>query len=94
MPSTETTILLEVAGERGSQLRKWGVQRHTDAVWLAILHEETGEAARAILEADEENMRAELIQVAAVAVAWVEDIDRRRADREADPAWRRMHEAP
>jgi NTP pyrophosphatase (non-canonical NTP hydrolase) len=91
MPSSETTILLEVAGERGNQLKKWGVQRHTDAVWLTILHEETGEAARAILEADEENLRAELIQVAAVAAAWIEDIDRRRADRVADPTWRQVH---
>ena len=82
MPSYETNIILEVVGERQAQLQKWGIQNHTDAMWLAILHEETGEAATGILEGDEENLRAELVQVAAVAVAWVEAIDRRRAERD------------
>ena len=50
---------------------------------LAVLSEEVGEVARALLELmrlanDTHGMdlRAELIQVAAVAVAWVESIDR------------------
>lgn len=53
---------------------------------LAILTEEVGECARAILEAVYEGagapdgpLRAELVQTAAVAVAWVEAIDRRNA---------------
>lgn len=44
--------------------------------WFDILKEEVFEAGA---EADELNLRAELIQVAAVAVSWVESIDRRRA---------------
>lgn len=44
-------------------------------VKLAVLTEEVGEVARALLEENAEstaNLRAELVQVAAVAVAWVE----------------------
>lgn len=42
--------------------------------WRHILDEEVREA---FAEADPAKLRAELIQVAAVAVAWVEAIDRR-----------------
>jgi hypothetical protein len=42
--------------------------------WMLILREEFYEA---FAEADPAALRAELIQVAAVAVAWVEAIDRR-----------------
>lgn len=45
-----------------------------DTDWTGILLEEVYEA---LAEADVEKLRAELIQVAAVAVAWVEDIDSR-----------------
>ena len=43
--------------------------------WRHILVEEFYEA---MAEADPSNLRTELIQIAAVAVAWVEAIDRRR----------------
>lgn len=42
--------------------------------WLPVLLEEVFEAAA---EADVPALRAELVQVAAVAVAWVEALDRR-----------------
>ena len=42
--------------------------------WLHILEEEVAEA---FAESDPARLREELIQVAAVAVAWVEAIDRR-----------------
>lgn len=42
--------------------------------WAAILAEEVGEALQ---EDDPVKLRAELVQVAAVACAWVEAIDRR-----------------
>lgn len=60
-----------------------------DLARLAVLAEEFGEVARAILEAGygsgtpvvvahwDHQMRAELVQVAAVSVAWVEAIDAR-----------------
>lgn len=45
--------------------------------WLHILREEFYEASA---ETDQAKLRNELIQVAAVAVAWVECIDRREKD--------------
>lgn len=61
---------------------------------LVVLTEEVGEVARAILESGfvprhlvgqvdaigDPELRDELVQVAAVAVAWIEAIDARRAD--------------
>lgn len=44
--------------------------------WFLILCEEFFEAGA---ETDTDALRKELIQVAAVAIAWVENIDRRRA---------------
>lgn len=41
-------------------------------VKAAVLTEESGEVARAVLERDHANLRTELVQVAAVAVAWLE----------------------
>lgn len=49
--------------------------RADDLAWDGILLEEVYEALAEI--GDDEKLRAELIQVAAVAVAWVEAIDRR-----------------
>lgn len=43
--------------------------------WRLILLEEVAEA---FAENDPAKLRAELVQVAAVATAWIEDIDRRR----------------
>ncbi|MDT3440284.1 MULTISPECIES: hypothetical protein [unclassified Pseudofrankia] len=52
-----------------------------DAVRLPVLVEEVGEVARAMLEgADPRHLRDELIQVAAVALTWVEAL-RDRTDQ-------------
>ena len=61
-----------VRDERIRQDKKWGEQNHRDSTWLAILVEEVGEAAKAILEKDGDDLEKEIIQVAAVAVAWRE----------------------
>ena len=45
-------ISLQVQEERDCQEKKWGVQSHTREKWLAILMEEVGEVAKAILEAE------------------------------------------
>lgn len=75
-------VLRDVLAERGRQLERWGEQRHSPPVWLAILTEEVGEVAKEIADAwagadilDAEAYRDELIQVAAVAVAAIESID-------------------
>ena len=54
---------------------------NTDAKRLAILVEEVGEVAHAMTydAADEDELMKELVQVAAVAIAWVES--RRRTAR-------------
>lgn len=49
--------------------------RAKDCTWALILNEEVREA---FAETDAAKLRAELIQVAAVAVQWVEAIDRRQ----------------
>jgi NTP pyrophosphatase (non-canonical NTP hydrolase) len=75
----------DVAVERIRQIEKWGDQRHDDAWWCVIEMEELGEVARAVYERDTQTtrkrdtdqLRDELVQVAAVAVAWIEDIDSR-----------------
>jgi hypothetical protein len=41
-------------------------------VKAAVLSEECGEVSRAVLDRDDRQLRDELVQVAAVAVAWLE----------------------
>ena len=69
-------VLKEVLNERLNQEAKWGEQNHDNPLYVTILTEEVGEVAKAILEKDIQNLREELIQVAAVAVAMVECLDR------------------
>lgn len=74
-------ILDEVFEERLNQDLEWGVQNHSATDWLVILAEEFGEVAKEACEIrfnriDPANYRAELIQVAAVAVAAIEALDR------------------
>lgn len=74
-------VLEEVSEERTFQDSKWGLQNHVPYVWLAILTEEVGEVAQEILRSDFAGKslsayRAELVQVAAVAVAAIQNLDR------------------
>lgn len=78
-------VLHEVVGERCRQDARWGVQNHTGQYWIAILGEEFGEVCKAILEQEVVDLRAELIQVAAVAVAAVESLDRQGVTRQPYP---------
>lgn len=79
-------VLTEVRQERRNQDATWGEQNHEDGWWMAILAEEVGEAAQETLRMHfggkaPHDLREELIQVAAVAVAWVEALDRRTDGR-------------
>jgi NTP pyrophosphatase (non-canonical NTP hydrolase) len=73
-----------VSDERSRQDAKWGEQNHDPAMYLTILMEEVGEAAQAALalrfgkptDAAHAHYREELVQVAAVAVAMIECLDR------------------
>ena len=71
-------VLQDIHKERDRQDRKWGEQNHNPFVWLAILGEEYGESCKAALESsvDDSIYRKELIEVAAVAIAAVESLDR------------------
>lgn len=72
-----------IDAERGRQAAKWSVPHPwgegdcssdlvPELVKLAVLTEETGEVARAILDKTPDQLRCELVQVAAVTVAWLE----------------------
>ena len=82
-------IFDEIKNERKRQDEKWGEQNHYPIEWCAILGEEVGEVNRAAIEehfkedyreqfknGNFDNYRSELIQVAAVAVAMIECIDK------------------
>lgn len=79
-------VLGEVTTERFKQEEKWGQQNHGDFKWLTILGEEVGEACEAALKSSIQTaslfhriqLRDELIQVAAVAVAHIEALDRKK----------------
>jgi NTP pyrophosphatase (non-canonical NTP hydrolase) len=70
-------ILSDVDMERDRQMEKWGEQRHPATYWVCILTEEVGEVAQACIsdKAMIDDLRQELVQTAAVAVAWLECID-------------------
>jgi NTP pyrophosphatase (non-canonical NTP hydrolase) len=72
----------KIDAERYFQDARWGEQNHDDYRWLAILVEEVGELAQAMLHDEFGGSHAgtaptELVQVAAVAVQWLECIERR-----------------
>jgi NTP pyrophosphatase (non-canonical NTP hydrolase) len=82
---TRAGALAAVLDERGRQDARWGRQDHEPAVWLAILVEELGELAEATLAdrfgnaehgTHSDTVRIEAVQVAAVACAWTEHLDR------------------
>jgi hypothetical protein len=90
MSSTEIQqkVIDMIRAERDRQDKKWGVQRHDLPVWATILGEEYGELCQAInetifdngpearLKGGYANVKKEAIQVAAVAVALVEMLER------------------
>lgn len=71
-------IVARVLAERQRQDAAWGPadrRGYAPETWLAVLTEEVGEVARAILERKPSDAAAELIQVAAVAIAALEAIE-------------------
>jgi hypothetical protein len=83
-----TAALADVVNERLRQDRKWGEQNHINLQWNIILGEEYGEVQKALVEDEfrglsvasrSDEIREELVQTAAVALAWIECIDRRKA---------------
>lgn len=79
-------VMWDIREERDRQDQKWGEQNHDDMTWTAILGEEVGEACQAALHdrfgGDHAGtLREELVHVAAVAMQWIECLDRREAQR-------------
>ena len=72
-------IASKLIAEQTNQILIWGKkeQEESDGTWMIVLMEEVGEAARSILEGSPHHLRQELIQVAAVAMSWIDNIDRR-----------------
>ena len=82
---TREQIYAEINAERKRQAKKWNklhawgrgdCSSHEVApiVKSAVLQEECGEVAKAVLELDNDALKQELVQVAAVAVAWLESL--------------------
>lgn len=87
-------LLRDIIQERDRQDAKWGEQNHDQFKWNAILGEEVGEVANAICEnwygdvfSSEArgkflHLREELVQVAAVAIAFIQSLDRNELKNE------------
>jgi len=76
----QKAIDADIYDERRKQEQIWGAQEHADEWWLAILTEEVGEAAQGVLHehfGGPATVRYEVVQIAAVAQAWLERIDLR-----------------
>ena len=77
----------DIMDERANQDAKWGEQNHDDLYWLGILVEEVGELSKNIIEKQTATVRVkkreELVQVAAVALVWLECLDRKEARENA-----------
>lgn len=87
--------LSAVKAEAMAQDAKWGEQNHEPEIWLAILTEEVGELAQAMLadrfsddqpgmhDSHHDSMETEAIQIAAVAAHFVEFLARRKTGAKA-----------
>ena len=84
-PNIGRKAVLDVLQERNRQDRMWGEQNHDPFTYLTILLEEVGEFSEEALtlrfhptNGSLEDLRTEAVQVAAVALAIVECLDRER----------------
>jgi NTP pyrophosphatase (non-canonical NTP hydrolase) len=70
----------DIQHERMSQIKRFGYQNYKPEVYFTILSEEVGEVAKEIIEMtfqakEHHDYRKELVQVAAVALAMIEELD-------------------
>lgn len=80
-------VFKSVLNERHRQDSKWGEQNHPPGLWTGILGEEYGEFCEAVNETvfdngtdkgGYENMKKEAIHVAAVAIGFIEYLERNK----------------
>jgi NTP pyrophosphatase (non-canonical NTP hydrolase) len=81
MSIVQEQAIADVLTERARQDAKWGEQNLDPFAYLTVLVEEVGEFARAVIDMNwggpaAGSLRAEAVQVAAVALAIVECLDR------------------
>ncbi len=82
--------LSSILSEREAQQKQWGEdgEKHSDIFWSSVLAKQTGQAAALIVnfltaqnpiarENAKRAVRREVVQIAAVAMAWLECIDER-----------------
>ena len=78
--SSRALVLDHIRAERKRQIAKHGDHWRDAGTWALIRNEETGEVARAdlernlLVELDHQALYEELVQTAAVAVAWAEQV--------------------
>lgn len=78
-PSYKDVVRRRIAVERARQSKEYADDRSLPpSFWYLILAEEVGEVAKDILENKPLTMEEEIVQVAAVAIAWLEDIEIQR----------------
>lgn len=82
-------VLTDVLRERDAQDDKWGVQDHDPSIWLMIIGEELGEANEAALDLHFDGdsyqyLRNELVQVAASAIAAIENLDPKLSEEHSE----------
>jgi len=74
--------------ERRNQDHKWGEQNRTPLYWLGVLMEEVGEVAKALIEDKDpvylNKAEYELVQVAAVAIAFIDSLRRNELKSETN----------
>lgn len=80
-PLEQASALASILLERHRQNEKWGEQNHGLPLWITILMEEVGEFAQTALHKQFNGHKAlfvrdEAVQVAAVALAIIECLDR------------------
>lgn len=69
-------VFTRIEVERERQHLKFNNQSHLPpTAWAVILGEEYGEVCKEVCEGDAKKLKAELVQVAAVAVAWLESME-------------------
>lgn len=73
---SQSPIIAEILQERKRQDQIWGAQDHDDLVWMLILAREVGEVAKDVNASH--HFHEELVHVAAVCMAWLECIGRRK----------------
>lgn len=83
---TRAEVFALIEAERERQNDKWGGHHHwgqgdcssayvPPLVKASVLGEEYGEICRALLDGKEADLRRELVQLAAVATAWLEGME-------------------